>query len=93
MNGIYDFENHRTPYLDVEMLMERKAKKTKKILLMFATITMILMVALLMNLTLKIVTLGSTAVSIMCFVYFIYGTVGIILIERVVKKKGEKICQ
>ena len=30
MNGIYDFENYRTPYLDTEMLMEYKARKREK---------------------------------------------------------------
>ena len=38
MSGIYDFEQYRTPYLDVEMLRERKAKKQEKKILVLACI-------------------------------------------------------
>jgi len=93
MNGIYNGENHRTPYLDVNMLMERKAKKAKRILLMLSTIVMILMVALFVLFAIEIAALGKKAVAIVCIVYFIYATAGIVLMQKVLKKKGENVCQ
>lgn len=90
MNGIYDFEQYRTPYLDVEMLMERKAKKQAQRTLVLACIlvclTAIVSVLLLGNLALisqEVMIIGYT-------VFAAYVIVGIVLMLKFLKKtKGE----
>ncbi len=92
MNGIYDFENHYTPYLDVEMLMKRQAEKRKKKILILSGIAAVLM-ALVAIVTLQLI--ASIDEELFKTVYMVFGAyivMGTILIGRFIKK-GDYIWQ
>ncbi len=92
MNGIYDFEAFKTPYLDVEMLIERKAQKRKRKLMILsgmATILMALMAVLMLYL---VSTVSKTACMILCTILCIYIVVAILMIGKFIKK-GEYLWQ
>lgn len=90
MNGIYNFEGYRTPYLDVEMLMERKEKKRKKQMLILSCI-----VALLMAATAVVMLVATSYVSQELFVaaitgFGIYMIAGAICVGAFLKKREEE---
>lgn len=93
MNGIYDFDNYRAPYLDVEMLMERKEKKRKRQMLILSCIVAVLMAAA------AVVTLVATSyVSQELFIvsvigFGIYMIVGAICAGTFMKKREEELWQ
>ena len=93
MNGIYNFENYRAPYLDVEMLMERKEKKRRRYMLILACVIAVLMAAA------AVVTLVATSyvnqqifiVAVIGFgIYMITGAIGV---GAFVKKREEELWQ
>ena len=92
MNGVYDFEGFSTPYLDVEMLMERKAQKRKKRLMILSGMATILMAAMAVLMLYLVSTVSKTACMILCTVLCIYIVVTLLMIGRFVKK-GEYLWQ
>jgi len=93
MNGIYNFEGYRTPYLDIEMLIERKEKKRKRCLLVLAGIAAVLS-AVLAVVLLCAVAIMYTEVLIAAYVIFaVYLVSGVVLMGVIVKKlKGDNLC-
>lgn len=93
MNGIYDFEGYRTPYLDVEMLMERKERKRKRRLVILAVIMAILSAVLAIALLWAVANVY-TEMMVMAYVAFaVYLVSGVILTGVIVKKlKGDNLC-
>lgn len=93
MNGIYDFEGYRTPYLDVEMLMERKAKKRERQMLILSCIAAVFMAAV------AVVTLAATALIdttifiISITVFALYIVIGAIVVGKFMKKREEELWQ
>lgn len=89
MSGIYDFEGYRTPYLNVEMLMERKEKKRRKQMLILSCIVAVLMAAT------AVVTLVTTSyVSQEFFIaaiigFGVYMIAGAICVGAFLKKREE----
>ena len=87
MNGIYDFEKYRTPYLDEEMLMKRKVKKRARKILFLSGIAMILM------LILSLITLYSISITnpellrISVAIFTGYIMLGMILLVSLIRKK------
>ena len=93
MNGIYDFENYRTPYLDVEMLMERKAKKRERRMLVLAGIAAVLMMVSAIVILCNIAVLNKELFVVSYIIFAIYMIVGAVLMKKIVKKKGEYLWQ
>ena len=92
MNGVYDFEQFETPYLDVEMLMNRKAQKRKKKLLILSGIATMLATILVAMLLYLVSTVNEELFRISYSILSIYIIVGALVIGMVVKK-GEYLCQ
>ena len=89
MNGIYDFEKYRTPHLDVEMLMEYKAKKRAKRMIILAVFAAVLMLALAILLLCNIALIDEGLLGISYIFFAVYMIAGAVVIGTVVKKKGE----
>lgn len=93
MNGIYNFEGYRTPYLDVEMLMERKAKRQERRVLVLACLAAVIMAAA------AIITLAATAFVdtkifiILVTIFALYLVGGAIAVGKFMKKREAKLCQ
>jgi len=92
MNGIYDFEAFNTPYLDVEMLMERKAQKRRRRLMLLSGVATILMSLVAVLVLYLISTVSKTACMVLCTILCIYIVVAVVMIGRFVKK-GEYLWQ
>ena len=93
MNGIYDFEGYRTPYLDVEMLMERKEAKKKRRLVILAVIMAILSAVLAVVLLCAVVTAYSEMLVAAHVIFAVYLVSGVILTGVIVRKlKGDNLC-
>lgn len=92
MNGVYDFEAFNTPYLDVEMLMERKAQKRKRRLMILSGIATVLMATMAVVMLYLISTVSKTACMLLSTVLFVYMVVTLLMIGRFVKK-GEYLWQ
>ena len=93
MNGIYNFEGYKTPYLDVEMLMERKEAKRKKIMLILSGVVAVLMAAV--SVVMLVVTLYVSQelfiISVIGFgIYMIGGAIGVGIF---MKKREEELWQ
>ncbi len=91
MNGIYDFENHFTPHLDVEMLMKRKAEKQAQKMLIISGIATMLMAVLIVILLCLVAEVNRMLFIISSIVLCIYIIVGALFIGNVMKKKGDYI--
>lgn len=93
MNGIYNFEGYRTPYLDVEMLMERKAKRQERRVLVLACVAAVIMAAA------AVVTLAATAFvdtkifMILVTIFALYLVVGAIAVGKFMKKRETEVWQ
>lgn len=92
MNGIYNFENYRTPHLDVDMLMEYKEKKRMKRMLVLTVIAAALMLVLAILILCNIALIDQELLMISCIIFAIYMIGGAVVIGAVMKKKGDKIC-
>lgn len=90
MSGIYNFEKYRTPYLDVEMLMEYKAKKRAKRMLVLAVFAAVLMLALAILLFCNIAMIDKELLGVSYMIFAVYMIAGAVVIGTVVKKEGEK---
>ena len=89
MNGIYNFEKYRPPYLDTAMLIERKERKKNTMLIILAGIASLLMVVMAMYLGLKLYQGNIILFGIMVAVIAVYVIIGAFAIGRFVRKKGE----
>ncbi len=92
MNGIYNFDGYSTPYLDVEMLMERKAQKRKRRLMVLTGIATVLMATMAVIMLYLISTVSKTACMILSIVLGVYIIAALIMIGRFVRK-GEYLWQ
>lgn len=90
MSGIYDFEKYRTPYLDVEMLMEYKEKKRAKRMLVLAVLAAVLMLALAILILCNIAMIDKELLGVAYMFFAVYMIAGAVVIGMIVKKKGEK---
>ncbi|MGN1157828.1 MAG: hypothetical protein ACI4TK_16755 [Agathobacter sp.] len=93
MNGIYNFKGYSVPYLDTEMLIERKAKKSQRKLIILSCVAAILMAALavLMLWNAKMVSIELFFIAYMVFATYI--VVGVAVFGILMKKaKGDKVC-
>lgn len=88
MNGIYDFENYHTPYLDVEMLMKRKAEKRARRILVLSGIATMLMSVLMIMMLYLCATMSKNLFVILCSLLSVYIIVGALLIGIFMKRKG-----
>lgn len=93
MNGIYDFEGYRTPYLDVEMLMERKAKKREKLMLILACLAATVMAAIAVLVLVTMALIDFTVFVILAMVFTVYIVGGAICIGKFMKKRGGELWQ
>ena len=91
MNGIYDFENYRTPYLDTEMLMEYKAKRQKRRLLLLAGLASVLLIVLSVLVLYHQSTVDKELFALSMIVFAVYLIIGVIVVGIVVKRKGEYV--
>ncbi len=82
MNGVYDFERYKPPYLDTQMLEKRKLQKREKWLLLLSGIAMVL-VAILAALVLYMVWKWAKDLFFMLLIIFS----GYIIIQTVVIRK------
>ena len=89
MNGIYNFEKYRPPYLDTAMLIERKERKKNIMLMILAGIASILMVVMAVYLGLKLYQGNIILFSIMVAVVAAYVIIGAFVVGRFLKKKGD----
>ena len=92
MNGIYDFENHYTPYLDMEMLMKRQAQKRKKKILILSGIATILMAMVTIVVLHLVASIDKELFKIVYIGFSVYIMTGTIVIGRFIKK-GDYIWQ
>lgn len=89
MNGIYDFENYRTPYLDTDMLMEYKAKKQEKRLIAMTFLAVVLMV-LLFGLMLYHVAVANKEMFVVAYgIFTLYVIIGAVVVGTIVRKKRD----
>ena len=93
MNGIYDFESYRTPYLDVEMLMERKAKKREKQMLILACIAAVMMGAVAILMLVATALIDFKLFIVLTTGFAIYIVVGAICVGKFMKKREEEVWQ
>lgn len=93
MNGIYDFERYRPPRLDEEMLMERKAEKQKKVMMVFLGIAMTLIAILSVVVLFMISKINQEIFNIACVIFILYILVGTIIVSDFIKKEREKECE
>lgn len=91
MNGIYDFENYRTPYLDTEMLMEYKARKREKRMLCLAGLASVLLMVLSVLVLYHQSTVDKELFALSMIVFAVYLIIGVIVVGIVVKRKGEYV--
>ncbi|MBP3339293.1 MAG: hypothetical protein J6L69_07805 [Lachnospiraceae bacterium] len=92
MNGIYDFEKYRTPYLDTEMLIKRKQEKQRRKLIILSLIASTLMFLITMFYLYKVYNFDKeifVAVITMMIAYIVIA--GLIIMKIV--RKGEYIWQ
>ena len=89
MNGIYNFEKYRPPYLDTAMLIERKEKKKDVKLMILAGIASIMMVVMFVHLGMNLYQGSLEIFGIMVAVVAAYVIVGAFMIGRFLKKKGD----
>jgi membrane protein YdbS with pleckstrin-like domain len=87
MNGIYDFEKYRTPYLDEEMLMKLKAKKRTRKLLILSGIAMIFMLILSIVILYMISVTNPELLRISVVIFTGYIMLGTILLVGLIRKK------
>ena len=92
MNGIYNFEQYRTPYLDVDMLMEYKAKKREKSLLVFAGVAAVLMLLLSVLVLYKLSTMNKELFLVTYSAFALYLIAGAVVVSKMLKKKGDYLC-
>lgn len=93
MNGIYDFEGYGTPYLDVEMLMERKAQKRARRMLVLSCVAAILMAVLAVLLLWNMAIISSKLLVIAYMGFAIYMIAGVAVFGVLLKKvKGDNVC-
>ncbi|MBE5921425.1 MAG: hypothetical protein E7269_01530 [Lachnospiraceae bacterium] len=92
MNGIYDFECYKPPHLDVEMLMERKAQKQARKIMVLSGIAAILMAVLAVMLFDMIAAESATLFAVFATMFGGYIIGGVLLIGRFIKK-GEYQCE
>ncbi len=92
MNGIYNFDGYRTPYLDMEMLMERKEAKRKRKLLFLSIIAMILMSIIAVSMLYLLSLENKMACMIMSICLCTYVVIGVLIVGKCVKK-GEYLWQ
>lgn len=89
MNGIYDFEKYRTPYLDTAMLIERKEKKENLKLMILAGIASILMVVMVVYFGVNLFQNSTVALVVMAAVVAVYVIASAFVIGKFLKKKGD----
>lgn len=89
MNGIYDFENHHTPKLTVDMLMERQDKKNTRRIIMMSCVATIVMLVACEVLLYKLSTVDEKIYIIAATAFSIYFVLGIVIISLLVKKERE----
>ena len=87
MNGIYDFENHHTPRLDVEMLLKRKAEKRARKMLVLAGIAALLMAILAVIMLYMCAQVSMSMFKIACMGLFLYVAAATIFIGKFVKRR------
>ena len=93
MNGIYDFESYRTPYLDVEMLMERKAKKREKQMLVLAFVVAVMMAIVAILMLVVMALIDFTLAVVWTTGFAVYIVVGTICVGRFMKKREAEVWQ
>lgn len=89
MHGIYDFENHYTPQLSMDMLMERKAKKHARKMYILSGIAALLMAILVIILLCLVAETSKMLFMISCGIVCVYVIAGGLFIGNVIKKKGD----
>lgn len=93
MNGIYDFERYIPPRLDEEMLMERKAAKQRKIMMLFLGIAITLITILSVIVLFMISKINKEIFNVACTVFVLYILVGTVIASDFIKKEREKECE
>lgn len=95
MNGIYDFEKYRAPYLDESMLIERKCRQEKKKVLILAVIASLVMTIVLFVSFAKLYSIDRSQAVMVAKVVAVYVfvtgiAIGIIL-SRIIRGDKEVI--
>lgn len=93
MNGIYDFNKYKTPYLDMEMLMERKAKKREKQMLILSCIAAVMMAAVSVVLLAATALINETIFVVVSILFVLYIVAGAVCIGKIMKKREEELWQ
>ncbi len=92
MNGIYDFEQYSSPYLDVEMLMKRKAQKRARRMLLLSGIAAILMMVMTILVFAFIAEKNQILFAVLEIGTCIYTIVALMVVGRYIKK-GAYLCR
>ncbi len=87
MNGIYDFEMKRTPYLDVEMLLERKAKKREKQMLILSCVLVTVMMVVGIVTLVALALIDENAFVIAATVFVLYVVIGVVCVGKFARMK------
>ncbi len=93
MNGIYDFEKYRTPHLDMEMLMERKAKKREKQMLVLSCVVVVIMAAVSVMILATTALIDEGVFAVLMIAFALYVILGAACIGKIMKKREEELWQ
>ena len=91
MNGIYDFEQYKAPYLDMEMLTERTEQKRRRSVIICSGIIVMMMAAIVVLLLIKALKTDFALFVISTAFVGVYVVAGMVIMLKLVKK-GEKSC-
>lgn len=91
MNGIYDFEMKRTPYLDVEMLLERKAKKREELMLILSCIAAGISAVVGIAILIMIAMLDEKQFIVATIIFALYIVIGVVCAGKFIRKREAEL--
>ncbi len=91
MNGIYDFDGYRTPQLNIEMLMERKARKREKQMLILSCIAAVIMTIVAIVMLIATALIDQKIFVIATVVFAVYVVIGAACVGRFMKRREEEL--
>lgn len=91
MNGIYDFEQYKPPYIDVEMLQQRKEENRRRFNIFLSCVAILLMLIMTIVIFGEVLAISQVTYIVVYSVFGIYSIVVTLIVGKYLKL-GEKLC-